>query len=124
MFEKLLHLASVNQTDSFVNSKKAQFIKKQDSGVQWCSGRGGEGAVVFYAKIFTVFFCVSSMLPYTRTSRACHQLTDFVTRTALFENRIAEYIDVFEKRKPKGHRPKGHRNVRFAVQKIIIDDTP
>ena len=51
--------------------------------------------------------------------RACHQLTDFVTRTALFENRIAEYMDVFEKRKPKGHR-----NVRFAVQKIIIDDMP
>ena len=43
-------------------------------------------------------------------------MTDFVTRTALFENRIAEYMDVFEKRK--------RRNVRFAVQKIISDDTP
>jgi hypothetical protein len=33
-----------------------------------------------------------------------------------FENRIAEYIRVFEKRK--------RRNAPFAGQKLIIDETP
>jgi hypothetical protein len=35
---------------------------------------------------------------------------------AVFENRIAEYIEVFEKRKRK--------KLPFAGQKAIIDDTP
>ena len=49
-------------------------------------------------------------------SRACHQLKDFVAKMASFENRIAEYIEVFEKRKRK--------KLPFAGQKAIIDDTP
>ena len=37
------------------------------------------------------------------------QGTDFVTKIAVFENRIAEYLKVFEKRK--------RRKPQFAVQK-------
>ena len=48
--------------------------------------------------------------------RACHQLKDFEAKMLGFENRIAEYIEVFEKRK--------RRNSPFAAQKTIIDDMP
>jgi hypothetical protein len=47
---------------------------------------------------------------------ACHQLKDFAAKMVGFENRIAEYKNVFEKRKRK--KPP------FADQKAIIDDTP
>ena len=40
----------------------------------------------------------------------------FVAKMVVFENRIGEYKDVFEKRKRK--KP------LFADQKTIIDDTP
>jgi len=43
-------------------------------------------------------------------------LKDFVAKMVGFENRIAEYKDVFEKRK--------RRKPPFADQKTIIDDTP
>ena len=49
-------------------------------------------------------------------TRACDQLTNFVPKMAVFENRIAEYIEVFEKRKRK--------KLPFAGQKAIIDHTP
>ena len=67
---------------------------------------------------FAGFFTKPLICPADILKRlmACHQLTDFVTKTVLFENRIAEYIDVFEKRE--------RRIVRFAVQKIIIGDAP
>jgi len=48
--------------------------------------------------------------------RGRHQLKDFVAKIAVFENRIAEYFRVFEKRK----RRKG----LFAGPKTRIDDTP
>jgi hypothetical protein len=43
-------------------------------------------------------------------------LKDFEAKMGGFENRIAEYERVFEKRK--------RRKLSFAAQKTIIDDTP
>lgn len=48
--------------------------------------------------------------------RVCYQLNDLVAKIAVFENHIAEYKDVFEKRKRK--------IPPFADQKTRIDDTP
>lgn len=59
-------------------------------------------------------FCDSVLLEIQ--TRACPQLIDFEAKMADFENRIAEYMVVFEKRK----RKKG----LFADQKTRIEDTP
>jgi hypothetical protein len=53
---------------------------------------------------------------FFRVIRACYQLKNFEARMAIFENRIAEYIDVFEKRKRK--------KWLFTAQKTRTDDTP
>ena len=67
-------------------------------------------------KLYTITFKLKNQDIEIFFPGACHQLKDFEAKMGGFENRIAEYMEVFEKWK--------RRKPPFAAQKPIIDDPP